>query len=131
MGDNGAKLFNPSKNTKGPNLTQRKVLLQLAQLCDETMRTQGYVLPSTTPRPPPLERKSAPKCFNQGSNVKNVFGYLSPQRDLYRTSSSPPLLYLSIPRLWTTMADETTYGQATHKHVLLARVVREVWILTT
>ena len=128
MGDNRAKLFNPSKNTKGSNLTQRKVLLQLAQLCDEIMRTQGYVLPSTTPRPPPLERKSAPKCFNQGSNVKNVFGCLSPRRDSI-VPRHPHLL--GIPRLWTTMADETTYGQATHKQVLLARAVTEVWIPTT
>ena len=72
VGDNEAKLFNPSKNTKGPNTIQRKVLLQLAQLCDVIMRTHGHVFPSTTPRPPPSDGNSAPKSFTQEKQLQNV-----------------------------------------------------------
>ena len=70
VGDNEAKLLNPSKNTKGPNLTQRKVLLQLAQLCDVIMKTQGYVLPSTTPTRLPRKESRPRSLLPKESNCK-------------------------------------------------------------
>lgn len=66
VGDNEAKLFNPSKNTKGPNLTQRKVLMKSKVI----MKTQGYVLPSTTPTRLPRKESRPRSLLPKESNCK-------------------------------------------------------------